>query len=212
MTSQTCALRQTGDDEGPCCWSRRRRSGVRRDRAASGRLSSRWCSPTSRSSARMRPRSGSAKPDRFSAERVDASSRAELVELIARVRPDAVLNACDPRFNEPIFGGRVRREGHLPGHGDDALASASRAPVRAARRDARRSSSSPSTSAGSRRACWRSWGSASSRACRTCSPAMPPTSCSRASAKSACATAPTSSSRATTSRRRSRSGRRSRSA
>ncbi len=42
-------------------------------------------------------------PDRFSVERVDASSRQELVELIARVRPDAVLNACDPRFNEPIF-------------------------------------------------------------------------------------------------------------
>jgi saccharopine dehydrogenase (NAD+, L-lysine forming) len=42
-------------------------------------------------------------PDRFSAERVDASDRADLVELIARVRPDAVLNACDPRFNEPIF-------------------------------------------------------------------------------------------------------------
>ena len=43
-------------------------------------------------------------PDRFSAERVDASSQAELVELIGRVAPDAVLNACDPRFNEPIFG------------------------------------------------------------------------------------------------------------
>jgi saccharopine dehydrogenase (NAD+, L-lysine forming) len=42
-------------------------------------------------------------PDRFSAERVDASSREELVELIGRVKPDAVLNACDPRFNEPIF-------------------------------------------------------------------------------------------------------------
>src|SRR5208282_3887592 len=42
-------------------------------------------------------------PDRFASERVDASSREELVELIARVRPDAVLNACDPRFNEPIF-------------------------------------------------------------------------------------------------------------
>jgi saccharopine dehydrogenase (NAD+, L-lysine forming) len=42
-------------------------------------------------------------PDRFSAERVDASSCEELVELIARARPDAVLNACDPRFNEPIF-------------------------------------------------------------------------------------------------------------
>jgi saccharopine dehydrogenase (NAD+, L-lysine forming) len=42
-------------------------------------------------------------PDRFGAERVDASSEADLVELIGRVQPDAVLNACDPRFNEPIF-------------------------------------------------------------------------------------------------------------
>ncbi|TMK97882.1 MAG: ATP-binding protein [Actinobacteria bacterium] len=42
-------------------------------------------------------------PSRFGAERVDASSQADLQALIARVRPDAVLNACDPRFNEPIF-------------------------------------------------------------------------------------------------------------
>ena len=42
-------------------------------------------------------------PDRFGAERVDASSDADLVELIGRAKPDAVLNACDPRFNEPIF-------------------------------------------------------------------------------------------------------------
>jgi len=42
-------------------------------------------------------------PDRFAGERVDASSREQLVQLIDRVAPDAVLNACDPRFNEPIF-------------------------------------------------------------------------------------------------------------
>jgi saccharopine dehydrogenase (NAD+, L-lysine forming) len=42
--------------------------------------------------------------DRFGSERVDASDRTDLVELIGRVQPDAVLNACDPRFNEPIFG------------------------------------------------------------------------------------------------------------
>jgi saccharopine dehydrogenase (NAD+, L-lysine forming) len=47
---------------------------------------------------------GLGEPGRFSAERVDASSKQDLVSLIARVRPDAVLNACDPRFNEPIFG------------------------------------------------------------------------------------------------------------
>jgi len=43
-------------------------------------------------------------PGRFAAETVDASSREQLVALIGRVRPDAVLNACDPRLNEPIFG------------------------------------------------------------------------------------------------------------
>jgi saccharopine dehydrogenase (NAD+, L-lysine forming) len=41
--------------------------------------------------------------ERFPAEQVDASDQAALVELIGRVAPDAVLNACDPRFNEPIF-------------------------------------------------------------------------------------------------------------
>jgi saccharopine dehydrogenase (NAD+, L-lysine forming) len=46
---------------------------------------------------------GLGEADRFSAERVDASDRDALVRLIERVRPDAVLNACDPRFNEPIF-------------------------------------------------------------------------------------------------------------
>jgi saccharopine dehydrogenase-like NADP-dependent oxidoreductase len=40
---------------------------------------------------------------RFSAERVDASSRDDLAALIGRVKPDAVLNATDPRFNEAIF-------------------------------------------------------------------------------------------------------------
>jgi len=44
-----------------------------------------------------------AEADRFRAERVDASSQRELLELIGRVAPDAVLNATDPRFNEPIF-------------------------------------------------------------------------------------------------------------
>jgi saccharopine dehydrogenase (NAD+, L-lysine forming) len=42
-------------------------------------------------------------PDRFTAARVDASSEASIVELIAEVRADAVLNATDPRFNPQIF-------------------------------------------------------------------------------------------------------------
>ncbi len=46
---------------------------------------------------------GLGEPHRFAAERVDASDQDDLVRLIGRVKPDAVLNACDPRFNEPIF-------------------------------------------------------------------------------------------------------------
>jgi saccharopine dehydrogenase (NAD+, L-lysine forming) len=42
-------------------------------------------------------------PDRFSAERVDASDRQDLARVIGACRPDAILNACDPRLNEPIF-------------------------------------------------------------------------------------------------------------
>jgi saccharopine dehydrogenase (NAD+, L-lysine-forming) len=42
-------------------------------------------------------------PDRFAAAQVDASDEAALVALLRELRADAVLNACDPRFNEPIF-------------------------------------------------------------------------------------------------------------
>jgi len=42
-------------------------------------------------------------PDRFAAAQVDASDEAAVVALIRETRADAVLNACDPRFNEAIF-------------------------------------------------------------------------------------------------------------
>ena len=40
---------------------------------------------------------------RFAAARVDASDSAAIVALAKEVRPDAIVNACDPRFNVPIF-------------------------------------------------------------------------------------------------------------
>src|SRR6185436_13868553 len=40
---------------------------------------------------------------RFSAHRIDASSRDAVSELIRETRPDAVLNAVDPVFNVPVF-------------------------------------------------------------------------------------------------------------
>jgi saccharopine dehydrogenase (NAD+, L-lysine-forming) len=42
-------------------------------------------------------------PDRFSAARLDASDRASIDVAIREARPDAVLNATDPRFNQPVF-------------------------------------------------------------------------------------------------------------
>ena len=41
---------------------------------------------------------------RFAAANVDAGSRSALQALIAHERIDAVVNACDPRFNPSIFG------------------------------------------------------------------------------------------------------------
>ena len=42
-------------------------------------------------------------PDRFAAAQVDASSERSVREAIRESRADAVLNACDPRFNPPIL-------------------------------------------------------------------------------------------------------------
>src|SRR5918992_1795550 len=41
--------------------------------------------------------------DRFEPARLDASDRAAITALAGRMRADAVVNACDPRFNPPIF-------------------------------------------------------------------------------------------------------------
>jgi saccharopine dehydrogenase (NAD+, L-lysine forming) len=52
-----------------------------------------------------RPEAAVAEVDdvRFSAHRIDASSRDDVVRLIQETRADAVLNAVDPLFNVPIF-------------------------------------------------------------------------------------------------------------
>lgn len=42
-------------------------------------------------------------PGKFAAARVDARNPAEIVELITSSKADVVINACDPRLNEPIF-------------------------------------------------------------------------------------------------------------
>ncbi len=42
-------------------------------------------------------------PGRFTAAAVDARSESDLVRLIEASKADIVVNACDPRLNEPIF-------------------------------------------------------------------------------------------------------------
>ncbi|MFO7573101.1 MAG: saccharopine dehydrogenase NADP-binding domain-containing protein, partial [Gaiellaceae bacterium] len=46
--------------------------------------------------------------DRFGSAGIDASSEDAIVDLIADVRADAVLNATDPRFNPQIFDACLR--------------------------------------------------------------------------------------------------------
>src|SRR6478752_8271055 len=41
--------------------------------------------------------------DRFAAAQVDATSVEQIIALLASERADAILNACDPRFNPPIL-------------------------------------------------------------------------------------------------------------
>jgi saccharopine dehydrogenase-like NADP-dependent oxidoreductase len=41
---------------------------------------------------------------KFVAEQIDARDRAAISALIHKVKADVVVNACDPRMNEPIFG------------------------------------------------------------------------------------------------------------
>jgi len=41
---------------------------------------------------------------RFAAAQVDARNQADIVRLITETGADVVVNACDPRMNEPIFG------------------------------------------------------------------------------------------------------------
>ena len=44
-----------------------------------------------------------ANSDRVRSTRVDASDRADIVELAHTMRADIIVNACDPRLNPPIF-------------------------------------------------------------------------------------------------------------
>ena len=41
--------------------------------------------------------------ERVSSTRVDASERRDIVELALATNTDVIVNACDPRFNPPIF-------------------------------------------------------------------------------------------------------------
>ena len=53
--------------------------------------------------AQARSTVGGLDGDRFSATTLDASDRVAVAALAKDVRADAIVNACDPRFNPPIF-------------------------------------------------------------------------------------------------------------
>ena len=148
----------------------------------------------------------------YRAVRLDARDEAATAALLTEQGCDVLMNATDPRFVMPLFRAALRarvhyldmamslsqpnaeqpygRTGIKLGDEQFALDGAS----------GRRPGSWP----------WPGWGW--SQACRTCSPAMRPTSCSRRSTSWGCGTGPTWRWRATTSRPRSPSGPRSRNA
>ena len=148
---------------------------------------------------------------RFVAARVDASS-AEAVAALAREHGAThVLNAVDPRFVMPIFEGAVAAGADYL---DMAMSLSKPHPEQPyALTGVKLGDEQFADRMRWRRpAGWPSWGSASSRGCRTSSPATRPTTSSPRSTSSGSATGRTSSSPATTSRPPSASGRRSRSA
>jgi saccharopine dehydrogenase (NAD+, L-lysine forming) len=51
-------------------------------------------------------------PDRFPAEQVDAGSQEAVAALARKYGVDLVMNACDPRFNEPIFDAALDAGAH----------------------------------------------------------------------------------------------------
>ncbi|MCU0259715.1 MAG: saccharopine dehydrogenase NADP-binding domain-containing protein, partial [Ilumatobacteraceae bacterium] len=48
---------------------------------------------------------GNESGDRIVAAQVDASKEEQITELARSMGAEVILNACDPRFNEPIFDG-----------------------------------------------------------------------------------------------------------
>ena len=202
---------RTPAHEDPRRRHRRRRLGLRPDRAAALRSSSTARSPTTTPRGRRRSSTRST---------TDASARTRST----RRASDAVVRA-DPR-DEGRRGAEQRRPGlqradlrrvlrggrHVPRHGDDALRAAPDEPVRGDRRQARRLPVRARRGLGGQ-------GPAGARRdrdrARRRGRVRPPRrrrAVLARSTRSASATAPTSSSRATTSRPPSRSGRRSRSA
>ena len=158
-----------------------------------------------------RAQHAAAAKDGYRAVQLDARDEAATAALLTEHRCDVLMNATDPRFVMPLFTAALHARVHYLdmamslSHphpdapyqqtgvklGDDQFALAPQWEQRASWR-------------------WPAW--AWSRACPTCSPGTPPTSCSARSTSSACATAPTWRWPATTSPRPSPSGPRSRNA
>ena len=150
--------------------------------------------------------------DRFNAARVDASSEDSIVALIRDVQGGRRAQRHRPALQSADLRRLPPGPRHLPRHGRHALAAAPRAPVRADARQARRLPVRPARELGAGGPARPDRDRDRARRGRRVRAPRGGRACSRRSTRSGSATAPTWSSRATTSPPRSRSGRRSRSA
>ena len=182
----------------------RARRGVRRDDGTS---------PSPTSTARARAASSTAVTMRDSKRcAVDAADATAIRDLGALHQVDVIVNVCDPRFNPSIFAAAFDGRLSLCRHGDDLVATACRTPVTRTRRAARRRSVRGVGRAGPIAASSPSWAWAWSRVSPTSSPATPPTTSSSQIDEVGVRDGNDLVVEGSTSPRRSRSGRRSKSA
>ena len=142
--------RLTSPHASPRRGCRRGRLGIRRDRVEREAYEHITVADIdiNKAEAPSRPRSNNDRGGRIVAAHIDASSEESVAELARSMQADVILNACDPRFNPPIFSGAFAGRMQLRRHGDEPVAAAPDPPVLEDAASGSATASSPNTRCG----------------------------------------------------------------
>ena len=138
-----------------------------------------------------RAQHAAAAADRYAAVQLDARDEQATAALLTEHRCDVLMNATDPRFVMPLFRAALQAGTHYL---DMAMSLSHTHPDEPYRKTGVKLGDEQfalADAVGAARASWPWWGSASSRACPTCSRGTRPTRCSARSTRSGSGTAPT---------------------